>query len=253
MAFNQKKALESDRDLSAQQHKLRQNETPEEEGFSVSQNNQEAHSEKSNPERIVQAQTSVKDAFAPRSSANGGNSSSNHSSSNGTSQESKLSLKDEALIGAIAQHKKWTDKQIQEVKRRMIADPAPYLARLKNIYESEIRPFLKKVPSINDWVNQNPNTVAFQFENAKGEITSKALPLSNPRADEYKIYHGILMRSVNADETPFAPPSELFKIDVVETVQNSEEAFEESSPLTEAASNQEVAQFSTLIRSGPKM
>lgn len=270
MAFNQHKAEQGERAREAQQSKLRESEQPEEnEGNSVSRSVSGAdRTVASTPVRATDAASrpSVQQAFAPRSaSSNSTNPASRPSNPAQTPVNSAavngnaptLSLRDEALIKAIAQFKNWGDEQVSEVKRRLAANPGPYLARLKGIYDNEVVPTLRTVPGIRDWVSQHPNTVAFQFENAKGEIKGQAIPLSDPRAEIYKIYHGLIMKSVSADSTPFPPPSELFKSDAEVGLEQTEEAFEGSkNDVSRANSSGDntalVSQFATVMRS-PKM
>lgn len=232
MGFNQNKADAAERAQFRAQAVVRASEQPEEDLASNSN-----------------ASTTMKNAFAPRSESNRSESNSN--------QVKTLSHREEVLIKTIATHKHWTEQQVQEVKRRMTSNPNDfqrYIERLEEVYKNEIAPTLKKTISIDDWVNQNPHAVAFQFETASGEVKNQALSPEHPKYEDYKIYHGVRMKNVSSEDTPFPPPSELFRATIDTTVAESEEAFEEkkamghteiNSPSESFEHNQSVAQFTT--------
>ena len=183
---------------------------------------------------------SVQDAFARRApEAQRAQSGSNQYSRNPAPQGSQgatpsragghlqasTPMRAEALLRAVSSEAGWTIEQVERAKEFLRTQPEEGLARLQKYYDDKIRPKLSRIPNIDEWVESNPNTVAFQFETQDGQIKGQAFPNGSDQALRYALYHGVRMRSVDASESPFPPPSELFRIDAEVDVARTEDAF----------------------------
>jgi hypothetical protein len=195
---------------------------------------------------------SVQDAFARRAPEAQRGQSGNQYSRNPSTQgnqgtappragghlQASAPMRAEALLRAVSGEAGWTIEQVERAKEFLRTQPEEGLARLQKYYDDKIRPKLSRTPNIDEWVETNPNTVAFQFEAQDGQIKGQAFPNGSVQAERYALYHGIRMRSVDASESPFPPPSELFRIDAEVDVARTEDAFGATGTSPEAAAGE---------------